>query len=122
MVFKNGAIDGYAYYPCYRPGWNYIALGLLHFGDFRNMFLPKIGEDQKKSHHLSVGPLALCHTMVNPVLVIALLHKKIRCGAEIANFSAKTLNFYRVVQLNWLAKIELRGDQGPWLSILFAKC
>ena len=28
-------------------------------------------EDQKKSHHLSVGPLTLRH-MVNPALVIAL--------------------------------------------------
>ena len=28
-----------------------------HFGDFRNIFLPKIGEDQKKSYDLSLGPL-----------------------------------------------------------------
>ena len=29
-----------------------------HFEDFRNIFLLNIGEDQKKSHHLSVEPLA----------------------------------------------------------------
>ena len=30
----------------------------LALGDFRKIFLPNIGEDQKKSHHLSAGPLA----------------------------------------------------------------
>ena len=30
----------------------------------------------------------------------------------------KTLRFFRDVRLNWLAKIELRGAQGPWSSIL----
>ena len=32
--------------------------GLWHFGDFRNIFLPKIGEEQKKFYHLSAKPLA----------------------------------------------------------------
>ena len=36
----------------------YIALGPWHFGDFCNIFLPSIGEDQKKSNDLSAGPLA----------------------------------------------------------------
>ena len=45
--------------------------GPLALADFRNILLPNIGEDQKKSHHLSAGPLALYH-MVNPALVIAL--------------------------------------------------
>ena len=27
----------------------YIALGLWHFGDFRNIFVPNVGEDHKKS-------------------------------------------------------------------------
>ena len=40
------------------PGQIYIALGLWHFGDFRNIFLPNIGEDQKKSYDWSAGPLA----------------------------------------------------------------
>ena len=40
------------------PGRIYIALGLWHFGDFRNIFLPNIGEDQKKSYGFSSGPLA----------------------------------------------------------------
>ena len=35
----------------------YIALGPGLFGDFRNIFLPNIGEDQKKSYGLSAGPL-----------------------------------------------------------------
>ena len=29
------------------PGRIYIALGPWHFGDFRNIFLPNRGEDQK---------------------------------------------------------------------------
>ena len=47
--------------------------GPMALGDFRNIFLPNIGEDQKKSHHPSVGLLAgTAHIMVNPALVIAL--------------------------------------------------
>ena len=40
------------------PGGIYIALGPWHFGDFRNIFLPNIGEDQKKYYDFSSGPLA----------------------------------------------------------------
>ena len=32
--------------------------GPLALGGFRNSFLQNIGEDQKKSHHLSAGALA----------------------------------------------------------------
>ena len=56
------------------PGRIYIAPGPWQFGDFRNIFLPSIGEDQKKSYDLSAGPLAgtaPCIT-VNPALVNAL--------------------------------------------------
>ena len=30
----------------------------------------------------------------------------------------KTPHFFRVIRLNWLAKIELSGVRGPWSSIL----
>ena len=40
------------------PGRIYIALGPWLFGDFRNIFLPNISEDQKKSYDFSWGPLA----------------------------------------------------------------
>ena len=40
------------------PSRIYIVLSLRHFGDFRNIFLPNISEDQKKSYDLSAGPLA----------------------------------------------------------------
>ena len=40
------------------PGRIYIALGFWHFGDFRNIFLPNVGEDQKKSYDISAGPVA----------------------------------------------------------------
>ena len=35
-----------------------IAVAPWHFGDFRNFFMPNIGEDQKKSYDFSAGPLA----------------------------------------------------------------
>ena len=40
------------------PGRIYFALGQRHFGDFRNVFLPNIVEDQKNSYDFSSGPLA----------------------------------------------------------------
>ena len=46
------------------------------------------------------------------------VHKKARCGPEIPNFRTKTLHFVRVICLNWLAKIELRGTRRSWSSIL----
>ena len=38
------------------PGRIYFVLGPWHFGNFRNIFLPNIGEDQKKSYNFSSGP------------------------------------------------------------------
>ena len=35
------------------PGRIYIARGLLYFWNFCNIFLLNIGENQKKSYHLS---------------------------------------------------------------------
>ena len=69
LLLKNGTKNGYVYQSCYS--WNriYIARGSRHFGDYCNIFLPNIGENQKNSFHLSAGPLlALCH-MVNLALV-----------------------------------------------------
>ena len=40
------------------PGRISIALGPWQFGDFRNIFLPNVGEDHKKSSDLSAGLLA----------------------------------------------------------------
>ena len=34
----------------------YIAQGLWYFGDFCNIFLPKIAKQQKKSYQFSLGP------------------------------------------------------------------
>ena len=60
------------------PGWIYTALGTWHFRDFRNIFLPNIGdEDEKKSYDFSSGPLAvLRHIMVKPALSNALRSQK----------------------------------------------
>ena len=41
----------------------YIALGPWHFGDFRNIFLPNVGEDHKKSQKIwAQGPAPYCGT------------------------------------------------------------
>ena len=40
------------------PGRIYFVLGPWHFGDFCSIFLPNVGEDQKKSCDFSSGPLA----------------------------------------------------------------
>ena len=59
------------------PGRIYIALGPRHFGDFRNIFLPNIGEVQKKSYDYSSGTLAgLRLIMVNTALINALRSQK----------------------------------------------
>ena len=42
------------------------------------------------------------------------VHKKARCGPEIATFRTKTPRFLRVIRLNWLAKIDFRGTRSPW--------
>ena len=46
------------------------------------------------------------------------VHKKARDEPDIATFRTKTFHFFRVIRLNWLATIELRGAWGPWSSIL----
>ena len=50
------------------------------------------------------------------------VHEEARCGPEIATFRTKTLHFLRVIRLNWLAKIELRGTRRPWSPILLISC
>ena len=39
-------------------GPDLLRAGPRHFGDFRNIFLPNIGEDQKKSYDFSSEPTA----------------------------------------------------------------
>ena len=46
------------------------------------------------------------------------VHKKTRYGPEIATFRTKTLHLFRVIRLNWLAKIELREARGPLSLVL----
>ena len=59
------------------PTNHILARGPWHFENFRNIFLPNIGEKTKKVLPAERGPLALCH-MVNPTLVIALRSEKVR--------------------------------------------
>ena len=62
--------------------------------------------------------LVLRHIMVNRPRLMHYIHKKARCGPEIATFRTKTFRFLWVLRLNWLAKIELRGTQSHSSSIL----
>ena len=55
------------------PGRIYIALGPWYFGDFRNIFLRNISEDQKKSYDFSAVPLdGTAPYYVNSALINAL--------------------------------------------------
>ena len=71
LLLKNGTIDGCIYLPCHSLA-GFTLCGPWHFVDYRTIFLPNIGEDQKKFYHLSAGPLLALPYMVNLVLVIAL--------------------------------------------------
>ena len=53
------------------PGRIYTARGPCHFGDFRNIFLSNIGEDQKNVLPSERGTRGTVH-IVNPTPVIAL--------------------------------------------------
>ena len=50
----------------------YIARGPWHFRDFRNIFLPNVGKDHKKTIWAQGPQLVLRHIVVNLALVIAL--------------------------------------------------
>ena len=58
MLLKTDTIDGYAYYNHVITGPDLHRTGPWHFGDIRNIFLPNIGEDQKKSCDISVWLIA----------------------------------------------------------------
>ena len=91
-------------------------VGPLVLWDFRNIFQPNTGEDQIKvlSEHGAPGTLSYGKSI--PGYCITFI-KKIRWGLQLATFRIKTLNFARVIRLNWLANIKLKGP-GPPGSIL----
>ena len=65
LLLKNGTINGYVNQPCNSRGRIHIARSPWHFGDYCNIFLPNFGKNQKKSYHLSAGPLlTLCHMVI----------------------------------------------------------
>ena len=50
------------------------------------------------------------------------VHKKARCGPDILTFRTKTLHFFQVIRLNWLAAIELRGPGALVFNIVVSYC
>ena len=94
------------------PGRIYIARGPWHLGNFCNIFLANISEDQKQSYHLRAGPWHLAIWQIRRWL-LHYVHKKLRWGSEIATFRTKVLDFTLVIRLNWLEKIELWRCAGP---------
>ena len=93
-------------------GRTYIARGPWHLGDFCNIFLPNISEDQKKSYHLRAGPWRCAIWQIRSWF-LRHVHKKFRLGPEVAILWTKTLDFILVIHLNWLEKIELRECARP---------
>ena len=53
------------------PGRIYIALGPWHLGDFRNIFLPNVSENQKKSKSLD-----LRKSLINFFLLLTLFYSR----------------------------------------------
>ena len=90
----------------------YLARGPWHLGNFCNIFLPNISEDQKKSYHLSAGPWRCVIWQIRRWL-LHYVHKKFRWGPKVATFRTETLDFTLVIRLNWLEKIKLSGCAGP---------
>ena len=74
------------------PGQIYIALGPWHFGGFRNIFLPNVGE-LKTIKSLTWYRAILWE--IRPWLM-HYVHKKARCDPEIATFRTKTIYFFQV--------------------------
>ena len=70
------------------PPNHVIARAPWHFGDFRNIFLPNIGEDQIKLYYLNAEPLALYHVVqIRPWL----LHYVYERGPKVSTFRKKPL-------------------------------
>ena len=93
------------------PGPDLHRVGPLALWNFRNIFLPNTGEDQKKSYRLSAGPLACSISQIRPWL-LHYVHKKVRGVPQLVTFKIKPLNFTWVIRLNWLANINLK-ELGP---------
>ena len=84
-----------------------------HFGDFCVIFLPNIGKGQKKSYHLSTGPLALCH-MVNPALVTLLKF----LGPTDPKIVVKGLR-YKIFGSNFFGNGKILDRQYVWVKEIF---
>ena len=95
------------------PGRIYIAWSSWHLGNFCNILLPNISEDQQQSYYLCAGPWH-CAVWQIRRWVLHYVHKKFRWGPEVATFRTKTLDFTLVIRLNWLEKNELKGCAWPW--------
>ena len=84
-----------------------------HFGDFRNILLPNLGEDQKRKalpfERGAPGTLPFGKSGIGYCITFI----KILDKGLMLQLLGKILNFYRVVYLNWLAKIELRRPGSP---------
>ena len=95
------------------PGRIYFALGPWHFGDFRIIFLPNIGEDQKKSYDFSSEPPAGTQARSQKLAMVGLFWGS-RSGASSARkfciFLQNELNFRAIL----LEKIAFKTWQRNW--------
>ena len=89
----------------------YIARGPWHLGDFCNIFLPNISEDQKKSYHLSAGPWRCAIRQIRRWL-LHYVHIKLKGGLRLQFLGQKPL-ISPWFTFKFVGKIELRGCAGP---------
>ena len=121
LLLKNGTVDGYAYQPCYCQD-EFTSPWVPGTLEIFAKSLCQIQVKTKKSLSIwAPGPkLVLRHIMVNTALVNVLyVHKKARCGPEIATFRTKILHFFRIIRINWQATINLSKPGAPGLLVSY---
>ena len=67
---------------------------------------------------LGLGFFCVFGLGLEPCVLDQTSDKNVTCGPETAMLRTKNLNFFLVIRLNWLAKIESRGPRPPDCQIL----
>ena len=102
------------------PGRIYFALGPWHFGDFRNIFLLNITEDQKKSYDFSSGPPANTQARSRKFAMGAVLGfwERAYSSRNFCIFLQNVLNFRAVLTENNAFKTWHRNWQPNMIQLI----
>ena len=90
----------------------YIAWGLWYFRDFRNIFLPNIGEAKMNvlpSERKTPGTVSFGESGPGYCIMFITM---VRWGPDVATFWTKTPNFTQAIHLSWLERLNW-GAPGP---------